>query len=133
MVKKDGEQIKATGQENDWESKDYKTVKENSEGILKGIDVDEKVQSKKANIVKEEVVLKYHEIVIDLSVCHLRCSGCKTRPRRCKVFQCSAGHLVCEACLPSLQRCPVCDTSLPEPHYRNICAEQCIASLGEVD
>ena len=113
--------------------KDDKKIEGNSEGIVKGIDVDEEVQSQKANIVKEEVVLKYHEIVIDPRVCHLRCSACKTRPLRCKVFQCSAGHLVCPTCLPSLTTCPFCNTSLPQPPSRNLCAEQCIASIVDVN
>ena len=82
---------------------------------------------------KEDIELKSTEIVIDLKLCLLRCSTCKTRPLRCMMYQCSAGHLVCEACLPSLQKCAVCSTSLPSPPCRNLVAEQCIASIGEVD
>ena len=136
LVKNDSEHdsVKATiKQEKDLEIKDEKKVYWANDGSVTVVEVNEKVQSKKVNIEKEEAVLKYHEIVIDLKASQLICSACKTRPRRCKVFQCSLGHLVCEACLPSLTTCPVCNTSLPEPHYRNICAELCIASIGEVD
>ena len=136
VVKNDSEHdsVKATiEQGKDLENKDEKKDEGTNAGSVKVVEVDEKVQSKKVNIEKEEAVLKYHKIVIDLKACQLKCSACKTRPRRCKVFQCSVGHLVCEACLPSLQRCPVCNTSLPEPHYRNLCAELFIASIGEVD
>ena len=136
VVKNDSEHdsVKATiKQEKDLKNKDGKKVEAANDGSVKVVEVDQNVQAKKVNNETEEAVLKYHEIVIDLKACQLTCSACKTRPRRCKVFQCSEGHLVCEACLPSLTTCPVCNTSLPEPHYRNICAELCIASIGEVD
>ena len=125
----------------DFEKKEAKKVdgsnseKEKKDGSMKkDIEGDIKAQSKKADVeTKKEVELGYHQIVIDLRVFCLRCSACKIRPRRCKVYQCSSGHLVCEGCLPSLQTCDICNTSLPDPPSRSLVAEECISSIGEVD
>ena len=116
------------------EKKDAKKENRASNGSLKAVEVVKKVKSKKveSEVEVEEASLGYHQM-IDLKAFSLRCLACKARPRRCKVFQCSAGHLVCPTCLPSLTTCPFCNTSLPQPPSRNLCAEQCIASIVDVN
>ena len=84
-------------------------VKKEDDIRKNNIEVEDTALSKKGNIgMKEETELGYHQIVIDLRVCHLKCSVCRTRPLRCHIFQCSEGHLVCQGCLPSIQNCAVC-------------------------